>query len=145
MPSWSWPARCAVAEWPYNTTAWQRLRRAKLRASPLCEPCGRLGRIVPANTVDHIKSIASSGDPFPPLAGLMSMCPACHNTKTNAVDRAGGKGVAFKGADASGLPIDPSHPFFGGDTPFKDERLGVLDRPGARACTKFRKRGRSWG
>jgi hypothetical protein len=32
--------------------------------------------------------------------------------KTAAVDRAGGKGVRFKGAAIDGMPIDPLHPFF---------------------------------
>lgn len=127
-----------MADWPYNTDAWQRLRRAKLSASPLCEPCERRGRVVAANTVDHVTSIMSGGDPFPPLSGLRSMCHSCHNTKTNAVDRAGGKGVAFKGADASGLPIDPDHPFYGeGYTPSKDGGLRGPDRRAPRNSTKF--------
>ncbi|PZO36594.1 MAG: hypothetical protein DCE92_08720 [Alphaproteobacteria bacterium] len=42
----------------------------------------------------------------------MSMCPPCHSIKTSAKDRAGGKGVAFKGCDESGKPFDPDHPFF---------------------------------
>lgn len=131
-----------MADWPYNTEAWQRLRRAKLSASPLCEPCERLGRLTGANTVDHITSIASGGEPFPALSALMSMCHACHNTKTNAVDRAGGKGVAFKGADAAGLPVDPAHPFYGGKgyTPSDHEDQTGPDRRPHRAFTKFRER-----
>lgn len=99
-----------MAKWPYNTTAWRKLRLAKLESQPLCEPCERRGIIVPAVAVDHVTSIASGGDPFPPLSGLMSMCLSCHSIKTNAVDRPGGKGVRFKGVGVDGLPIDPDHP-----------------------------------
>lgn len=104
-----------MAEWPYSTNQWQRLREAKLAADPLCHPCSLFGRIVPADTVDHVVAIAAGGEPFPPLDGLMSMCGNCHRTKTNAVDRAGGKGIRFKGTSADGMPIDPSHPFFAGN------------------------------
>lgn len=100
-----------MAEWPYSTAAWQRLRAAKLAESPLCEPCDRLGRLTPAQHVDHIRSIASGGDAFPTLDGLMAMCPACHSVKTAAVDRKGGSGIRFKGVGLDGLPIDPDHPF----------------------------------
>lgn len=120
-----------MADWPYSTRQWQRLRLVKLSSTPLCEPCTLRGQIMPAEHVDHIVSIASGGDPFPSLDGLMSMCPRCHSEKTNAVDRPGGKGVRFKGASVEGLPIDPSHPFFsGGDTPSKDEGAGTGDRSG---------------
>jgi len=130
-----------MAKWPYNTSTWGNLREAKLRASPVCEPCRRRGQIVRANTVDHVRSIARGGHPFPPLSGLMSMCSSCHSVKTAAVDRKGGTGVAFKGTDVTGLPVDPMHPFYGGgDTPSKDEQLKAPDRPGSRISTKFRRR-----
>lgn len=110
-----------MADWPYSTAQWRRLRALKLSTSPLCEPCSMRGDLVPGHHVDHVVSIASGGDPFPPLDGLMSMCPRCHSEKTAAVDRPGGKGVRFKGVGADGFPVDPSHPFFsGGDTPSTD-------------------------
>jgi 5-methylcytosine-specific restriction protein A len=95
----------------YNTARWQQLRALKLSVSPVCEPCARRGRLVQASHVDHIISIASGGDAYPDLDGLMSMCPPCHSIKTNAKDRAGGKGVAYKGCSADGTPLDPEHPF----------------------------------
>lgn len=125
-----------MAKWPYNTDTWRKLRLAKLAASPLCEPCHMRGRLKPANTVDHKVSIASGGPAFPPLAGLMCMCHECHNTKTNAVDRKGGKGVAFKGCGFDGMPIDPSHPFHG-EGAFKDDHPRAVDRCGGRMRTKF--------
>lgn len=135
-----------MADWPYSTSTWQRLRRAKLDASPLCEPCEKHGRLVPANTVDHVIAIAAGGDPFPPLSGLMAMCQHCHNTKTAALDRAGGSGIAFKGCGLDGFPVDPAHPFNGGrgHTPSKDRALGAPDRRSPRSRSKFGFRGRRW-
>ena len=95
----------------YGTAQWRRLRLLKLSIDPRCEPCSRRGLDVEARHVDHIVSIASGGAAYPPLSGLMSMCVSCHSIKTAARDRAGGKGVAFKGCDASGVPLDPEHPF----------------------------------
>ncbi len=120
-----------MANWPYSTARWQKLRRRKLDSAPCCEPCGKRGVSVPAKHVDHIVAIASGGDPFPPLSGLMSMCHSCHSIKTNAVDRPGGSGVRFKGAGLDGLPVDPSHPFNGGDAPSPDGPEGDADRLGA--------------
>lgn len=121
-----------MADWPYNTAVWQQLRRVKLSSKPLCEPCERRGRLVVATVVDHVKSIASGGDPFPSLDGLMSMCPSCHSTKTNARDNPHAfgrrRGFAFKGCDVNGLPIDPDHPSLEGYTPSKDESDPAPDR-----------------
>lgn len=105
-----------MATWPYGTTTWARLRAAKLSASPLCEPCEWRGVKRPAKAVDHIISIASGGPAFPELDQLRSMCWPCHSIKTNALDRAGGKGVAFKGCGVDGLPLDGDHPFRGHET-----------------------------
>lgn len=96
-----------MAGWPYHTTAWRNLRQAKLAADPLCHPCSLRGRTVLARAVDHIVAIAKGGDAFPPLDGLMSMCEACHNVKTNAVDHPNASGFrrALKGYDVDGNPI----------------------------------------
>jgi len=97
-----------MAAWPYNTAAWQKLRRAKLSSQPLCEVCIRREIVEPADTVDHIVAIEKGGEPFPPLEGLMSMCAACHNIKTNAVDHPAASGFrrALKGFDVDGNPLD---------------------------------------
>src|SRR4051812_13266243 len=114
-----------MATWPYNTPAWQRLRRRKLNTTPLCEVCNKLDRLVPAKAVDHIVAINGGGEAFPPLDGLMSLCQACHNIKTTALERADGRGIAYKGGDANGLPIDPLHPFYA-HTPSNHENLQAL-------------------
>jgi len=73
-----------------------------------------------------------SRGPFPPLRGLRSLCVSCHNTKTNALDhprsRRDGRGLAFKGCDENGLPIDPDHPSMQGYTPLEDETDPPRDR-----------------
>lgn len=97
-----------MSKWPYSTATWQRLRAAKLSASPLCEACIRREVVEPASVVDHIIAIAKGGDPFPPLSGLMAMCEPCHNAKTNAKDHPNASGFrrALKGFDVDGNPID---------------------------------------
>ena len=120
----------------YNSRAWQRLRLVKLQETPLCEPCSALGRLVPATVVDHRMPIAAGGDAFPELDGLMAMCEACHNRKTNGEQR--GNEFVMKGADVRGLPIDPNHSFFGnGDIPSDHKQLPTIDRPPRRAASKF--------
>ncbi|MCW0047199.1 HNH endonuclease [Brevundimonas sp. BT-123] len=130
-----------MADWPYTTAAWQRLRKAKLSETPLCETCAMRGRRVIAEHVDHVVSIASGGYAFPALDWLRSLCPPCHSIKTNALDRAGGKGVAIKGCGADGLPLDPNHPFLAGDNPLQG-RGAVDQRPAAANKTQLV---RDWG
>ena len=70
-----------MSKWPYNTQRWQRLRRHKLRACPVCEACFRVGLTEPAVAVDHRTPIKRGGDPFPHLDQLASLCEGCHNEK----------------------------------------------------------------
>ncbi|WP_414600418.1 HNH endonuclease [Brucella pseudogrignonensis] len=116
-----------MADWPYNTAAWQRLRTAKLREKPLCQPCEARGQITTANTVDHIVAIASGGDAFPALSGLMSMCARCHNEKTSAFDRGTPKPFArrVKGIDLHGNPVDPTDGWHGGGASQSPETEGA--------------------
>lgn len=125
-----------MAVWPYSTAHWRRLRLAKLAEQPTCEVCDRRGVCILASHVDHVVAIASGGEPFPPTAKLMSLCPSCHSVKTNAKDNphafGGGGGLAFKGCGVDGVPIDAEHPFFTeGYTPSKDEDPPAWDRRGA--------------
>lgn len=121
-----------MAQWPYNTRAWQRLRLAKLAADPLCYACDLRGRVEPAVAVDHLQAIKAGGDPFPSLHGLMSLCQRCHNEKTNAVDHpnAVGRLRRFKGVDRDGNPIDPGDEWHGGGTSNHEER-SPADRRGS--------------
>jgi 5-methylcytosine-specific restriction protein A len=103
-----------MAQWPYNTITWKRLRGAHLALFPLCEGCIAMGRrYVTANTVDHRKPISEGGEPFPDHDGLASYCPACHSRKTARGAEAGAikSDKPMKGCDASGRPLDPNHPW----------------------------------
>lgn len=102
-----------MADWPYNTVQWQRLRRAHLSREPLCVGCKAKGRLRPANTVDHITPISEGGPAFPGHDGLTSYCHSCHSAKTARGPEAG----AFKargGCDENGNPLDLAHPWNGG-------------------------------
>ncbi len=101
-----------MAEYPYNTARWQRLRKAHLAIEPLCRGC------VPhftkaANTVDHIIPMSDGGPVFPGHDGLASYCPGCHSAKTARGTEAGAvrSGKPRKGCDANGNPLDAEHPW----------------------------------
>ena len=100
-----------MAEYPYSTRRWtDRIRPAKLRRNPLCEACLQMGKVEPANVVDHIVPICAGGDPFPPLDELASLCASCHNVKSRA-EQLGEKNWFYKGCDINGMPLDPNHPW----------------------------------
>jgi 5-methylcytosine-specific restriction enzyme A len=100
-----------MADWPYNTANWQRLRKAHLALEPLCRGCKP--RLVPANTVDHVVPISDGGPAFPGHDGLVSYCPACHSAKTARGAEAGAvrSSKPRRGCDADGNPLDASHPW----------------------------------
>ncbi|WP_170005029.1 HNH endonuclease [Pseudopontixanthobacter vadosimaris] len=103
-----------MAEWPYNTGNWKRLRKAHLSAFPFCEGCKAMGKLhVIANTVDHLHPISDGGNPFPGHDGLRSYCPACHSAKTARGREAGAVRSAKprRGCDADGNPLDAAHPW----------------------------------
>lgn len=103
-----------MADWPYNTANWKRLRKAHLAASPWCEGCKAMGKPhVLANTVDHRVPISEGGPAFPGFDGLASYCPACHSAKTARGAEAGAvrSSKPRRGCDAEGNPLDAAHPW----------------------------------
>lgn len=102
-----------MADWPYSTAQWQRLRSAHLDIEPMCRGCKEQGHRTLANTVDHITPISEGGHPFPGHDGLASYCPACHSAKTARGSEAGAIRTSKprKGCDAQGNPLDPAHPW----------------------------------
>lgn len=97
----------------YSTAAWQRLRRAKLAETPLCEDCEAMGRLVLANTVDHRIAVSQGGPRIPTLAGLASLCPPCHSAKTARSAEAGAVRTRKprRGCNHDGTPLDRRHPW----------------------------------
>jgi len=104
-----------MADWPYNTVQWQRLRRAHLDQFPQCEACAAMGRLNFANTVDHRVPISAGGPPFPSHDGLASYCASCHGAKTVRGVEAGAVRTSKprRGCNPDGSPLDPSHQWHG--------------------------------
>lgn len=102
-----------MAEWPYNTASWKRLRHAHLSAYPLCVGCAP--RLVPATTVDHVVPISGGGPAFPGHDGLASYCTRCHSAKTARGSEAGAIRTTKprRGCNPDGSPLDPAHPWHG--------------------------------
>lgn len=102
-----------MADWPYNTARWQRLRRAHLDRSPVCMGCSEMGRLTEANTVDHVVPISEGGAAFPGHDGLTSYCTSCHGAKTARGIEAGAARTRKprRGCNADGTPLDPAHPW----------------------------------
>lgn len=98
-----------MAQWPYSTARWQRLRKAHLSLEPLCRACAP--RLVLADTVDHVVAISDGGPAFPGHDGLTSYCTACHSAKTARGAEAGAARTnkPRRGCDAAGNPLDPAH------------------------------------
>jgi 5-methylcytosine-specific restriction protein A len=101
-----------MAEWPYSTARWQKLRTLKLQQTPLCEGCPA-GAFTIASHVDHVRPISDGGDPFPPLDGLRAYCPPCHSAKTARGAEAGAvrSNKPRRGCDEHGNPLDAAHPW----------------------------------
>ncbi|MBA3667943.1 MAG: HNH endonuclease [Sphingomonas sp.] len=106
-----------MAKWPYNTTAWSKLRVAHLARFPFCEGCPPHSYKM-ANTVDHRHPISDGGPAFPGHDGLASYCAPCHSAKTARGAEAGAIKTtkARKGCNPDGSPLDPDHPWNSGQT-----------------------------
>lgn len=100
-----------MANWPYNTTDWKRLRKAKLQRDPLCQ-YQHQGCTMMATQVDHRTPIKAGGDPWH-WDNLASACASCHSRKTvhedGGFNRKPGGSVPIKGCDADGRPLAPDH------------------------------------
>ena len=89
-----------------NGVAWRKLRAYVLRGEPLCRHCTArgIGPVV-ATEVDHADNNPANND----MLNLQPLCRTHHSQKT-ARDR--GHTVNERmGCDASGMPLDPSHPW----------------------------------
>jgi 5-methylcytosine-specific restriction enzyme A len=85
----------------YGSNRWRKLRRAQLRAHPLCALCLGRGIVRAAVVVDHIIPHRGNWNEF--LTGkLQSLCVECHNGTKE-------RGYALD-VGIDGWPIDPRHP-----------------------------------
>lgn len=67
-----------------NSTAWLKLRAAKLQQTPHCEYCAQAGRgeFIPAIDVDHVLPRHSHPQLRLEITNLKSSCKRCHGQKT---------------------------------------------------------------
>lgn len=59
------------------TWTWEKARKMKLRASPLCSPCEGQGRVRAAVLVHHRDRDPANNE----AANLVSMCRECHEAE----------------------------------------------------------------
>lgn len=85
-----------------NGAKWRKLRAMVLAERPLCAHCFERGRIVPATEVDHADEDPSNNE----RSNLVSLCHACHSTKTMRVRN--GSAPVY-GCDVNGTSLDPKH------------------------------------
>ncbi len=87
----------------YRSAEWRALRAAVLRPDPICRTpgCER-----PSQHVDHIVPRRQGGSDT--MGNLRGLCASCHSTVTR---QGNAKPLRVKGCDASGMPLDPSHPW----------------------------------
>lgn len=113
-----------MANWPYNTARWQRLRALHLHRQPLCQWCESVGTIRSANTVDHRIPISAGGPAFPSHDGLASYCAGCHSAKTARGIEAGKRRTTKprKGCNPDGSPLDPNHPWHPASQSLQDRK-----------------------
>jgi 5-methylcytosine-specific restriction protein A len=73
----------------YDAT-WQKLRKMKLAADPLCEEHLKEGQDVAATMVHHIKPIETHPELRLVWDNLMSLCNDCHERKETPIRWGGG-------------------------------------------------------
>ncbi len=71
--------------WIYQTTRWQRIRKAILQRDPICviaDLCVKYyGTALPSSDVDHIIPYRAGGAPYD-LSNLQGLCKFCHSKKS---------------------------------------------------------------
>lgn len=91
----------------YSLPLWRKLRKLQLSEYPLCHLCEKIGRTVPATTVDHVIPHKGDWNLFIERTNHQSVCTACHNA-AKAMQEIHGYSQA---CDVGGFPIDAGHPW----------------------------------
>jgi 5-methylcytosine-specific restriction protein A len=71
-----------VADPFYSSSVWRKLKRAKQRANPLCEPCEARGIVTPMIDVHHKLPRATHPELELDFDNLESTCRTCHRAHT---------------------------------------------------------------
>lgn len=94
--------------------AWDKLRMAHLAIWPWCRICGDIGV-----QVDHIESVKDNPRRRLDPSNLQTLCDHHHSLITQAFDAVqrgrDGRPLPTGQADARGMHLDASHPWFEGD------------------------------
>ncbi|PKM30219.1 MAG: HNH endonuclease [Gammaproteobacteria bacterium HGW-Gammaproteobacteria-11] len=97
---------------------WKKARIVWLQANPFCVECRKVGLVVPATVVDHVKphrlgQAIESGDPdritaarrlFWDRTNWQSLCKPCHDSYKQRVEKSGEPGCSL-----DGIPHNASH------------------------------------
>lgn len=73
----------------YSSERWRKLRGWKFTVDPLCEECLKVGFVIQAEDIHHIKSFMSTDDLCErirlayDIENLQSLCKKCHQKKHN--------------------------------------------------------------
>lgn len=110
--------RPSAAERGYGS-AWAKARAGFLRHHPNCAECAKEGLIVRASVVDHIVPHRGDQRLFWDTSNWQPLCISHHSIDKQQREKSGFSTRVL----ASGLPSDPSHPFFAGpgDEPSEHE------------------------
>jgi 5-methylcytosine-specific restriction endonuclease McrA len=93
----------------YSLQIWRKRRDYQLRTEPLCRECLKLGLVVPAAIVDHIRHHQGDWAAFR-LGELQSLCEPCHAHKgSDGKVKPYARYSSEIGDD--GLPLAADHPF----------------------------------
>lgn len=90
------------------TAKWDKARKAYLSRNPLCVLCQQEGKTTAATVVDHINAHHGDWALFWDSQNWQPLCTNHHNSHKQSIEK-GGHGRM--GCNASGLPVDPAHPW----------------------------------
>lgn len=88
---------------------WRKVRAAKVKQSPLCERCLKVGKYVPIKmkvngsygVVHHIKPVEFFRELRLVMDNLESLCFECHEAEHGR--------MVISGCDESGMPLNADH------------------------------------
>ena len=86
----------------YGTQAWRKRSLAFLAENPWCSRCKGV-----ATVTDHVRPHRGNAELFWDWNNLAPLCASCHSRDKQAEET---RGYAL-GVDASGMPVDPNHPW----------------------------------
>jgi len=92
----------------YASSAWRKLRRAHLDRYPHCELCADQGQVVQGTVVDHRQPHRGNWTLFLDARNLQTLCSTHHDAVKQKLEKSG----QLRGADADGMPLDPTHPWY---------------------------------